>query len=111
MTTIDWYQQEALILAYMFVHPEEIVRKDLNEHHFRDFDTRMMYMLMKANYKYNNNQGINGHEVIDGMAKNPRFRKLLENTDLTTHILWSNPDYVVSKAVFEWYVEIQKRKD
>lgn len=102
------YHQEVLILAYMYLHPDELQR--LNRNDFSNISTMQMFELMCANYRYNNNQCIQAHQIIMAMAKNKRFEKLLDQIDLIDRVLAGQEEFIVTKAIFDGYVKGLKEK-
>lgn len=102
------YHQEVLILAYMYLHPDELNKLDNDD--FSNVSTAQMHALMCANYRYNSNQCIQAHQIIDTMAKNIRFQKLLDQTDLVERVMCGKEEYIVTKAIFYGYVQGIKQK-
>lgn len=102
------YHQEVLILAYMYIHPDELQR--LNKNDFSNVSTMQLFELMCANYKYNQNKCLQSHQIINTMAKNKRFERLLDQTDLVTRVLTGKEEYIVTKAIFNGYVKGIKQK-
>lgn len=102
------YHQEVLILAYMFIHPDELDKLDNSD--FSNVSTAQMHALMRANYSYNNNQCIQAHQIIDAMAKNIRFQNLLDQFDLIERVLSCKEEFIVTKAIFDGYVQGIKQK-
>lgn len=96
------YHQEVLILAYMYLHPDELNGLDSNE--FGNVSTMQMHALMCANYRYNNNQCIQAHQIIEAMAKNKRFERLLDQSDLVIRVLSGKEEFIVTKAIYDGYV-------
>lgn len=104
------YHQEVLILAYTYLHPEEL--KELENNDFSFVATKQMFMIMAANYNRNNQEFVNGHEIIDAMAKNKRFNNLLSHDDLILRVLSCHEDYIVGKAIFDgWIRYIREKRD
>lgn len=102
------YHQEILILAYMYLHPDELNKLDNSD--FSNVSTAQMHALMGANYRYNNNQCVQSHQVIEAMAKNIRFQTLLNQVDLIERVLSGKEEFIVTKAIFDGYVQGIKQK-
>lgn len=102
------YHQEVLILAYMYLHPDELQR--LNKNDFSNVSTMQLFELMCANYKYNQNKCIQSYQIISAMTKNKRFERLLDQTDLIIRVLTGKEEYIVTKTIFDEYVKGLKQR-
>ena len=96
------YHQEVLILAYIYLHNNEIENVQLPA--FKNNSTQQLFKLMRANYNFNNKECINSVQIIDAMAKNRNFQTLLDKYDLIYRVFTGKEEYIVTKAIFDNYV-------
>lgn len=96
------YHQEVLILAYIYLHNNEIENVELSV--FKNNSTRQLFQLMRANYNFNNKEYIDSLQIVDAMLKNKNFQSLIGKYDLIYRVFAVKEEYIVTKAIFDNYV-------
>lgn len=97
------YHQEVLVLAYIYLHNNEIENVQLSA--FKNNSTQQLFKLMRANYNFNNKEFINSVQIIDAMVKNRNFQTLLDKYDLIYRVFSGKEEYIITKAIFDNYVK------